>query len=1412
MNRKPRWRRRALVALAVLACLAAVALLGVRLYLTPARSADILRAEIARALGAEATLESASVGLFGETSVTGLVIPDPGGAAPFLTASEARLGLSAVGSLLGRRLPTDLRLDGVALTLRFDRDGNLLTKLPTPAGGGAFPAIDIRDARVTILQEGRRPFTLGGISATTRGEAITGTAADPDWGTFALSGSLKGEPAELALKLKHASADITPERLRSIPFVPTAVWDTIEAKGSSPLDVSLTFLGTSPYVKYGVGFSGLPLALIQAGRPPFRVEKASGTLDGDADTGFSLTGKLEDAAWGKWDAGVTLSNSDAETRITLKAPPVAVDPKKLATLPYVPAAVWEQVSVTGRTPADVLVRLSTRTDKVNYRVTVEPADSLVSVPSIGLNTRGVSGRAVIEDGLVTLEKVKGEAAGGTLGLNATLDFRGEATAMRFGLAVRGLGLRALPAKWELPKQLDGKITGDADLRLAVAGGKVKTSGSGKGRIDEATLAGFPVKHAIELRLQAEDGRIRFQPNLEPTALDDHLIFAAAPPPPPRPTPGSLAGSAANAVGSLARLAARGAGRLLDGMSWAEKLTRPGRPDTYLDARFALEDIDLVELAKRVEMPLPEGFSGRVSVDVNAGIPLNNAGDARAYRLQGKATSKRLLLAGVPLEDVKATLNYDKGLARLEGLSARLGSGRVSGTARAAISPPGDVVLTLDLENIEVSSLRALLPEGLRREATGTVSGRVSVAAPWDRAGDVLAYRGSGRLRAVNAGAFRVAAREAEADFLLNAGTLILSHLRADILGADITGEAGLNLRPPYRYTGTAAARGLDVALVPGIPAGLEGGVDASGKFAGSLGSASGAGRVRGTALRFMGLRAGPLQAKWSLADGKLVLTEVQGTFERGLVTGGGDLGPGAAGKLLLRVAGVDAAALGKRIPALGTLAGTIDAAIRAQLQPAGADVDVDLSSSRLRVGFIPLTRPKARVEMRGGRLSYTAEGEVFGGRMRTEGKWPPPPMGSVGQAHGRLRLQGVEVGRLASALGLGRGLSGQLFIDLPYRHDGPGGAPVGTGRFGVRDLRQGDAELADSIRGEVRLTPAGVFLRDVTGGVAGGQLRLQVSRRFNGGGWMDVSLTGADSGQLLAALGMDEETMSGPVEIRLRGEIGEEWTASGNLLLSRGKVLNVPVSEWNAPLDVAFSPEMGRATVQIRDSTAQVGGGRARLRAEARVGERVRVEGVVQLIDAGTASLAGLIGDVSSFARGRVTGRVDFAGSDVRSADDIGATVSATLRETQAGQLPILRALVPVVGPVLSSSVFEKGQIRGRLSGGVFRINELSLEGSSAQMWIDGTITTRGRLDLSVLARTSLSGRSNPILLRTLLRQVPAIGPVPVGLILRVLEAASDRVLYLKVTGTAKTPVVRAEALRILSDEAGRFLLRLVQP
>src|SRR5262249_28837570 len=159
-------------------------------------------------------------------------------------------------------------------------------------------------------------------------------------------------------------------------------------------------------------------------------------------------------------------------------------------LPYVPPDVWEQVQATGRTSADVRVRLWGTKPNVHYRVTLAPRDTRIHVAAIDLDADRTSGQVVVEDGPVTLRGVRGATADGTVETEGERDFAQPATKLRFRVNVAGLTLRKRPARWGLPSQIEGKLTAKANLTLRVRDGKTDTRGStGQGSITQAKLLG-----------------------------------------------------------------------------------------------------------------------------------------------------------------------------------------------------------------------------------------------------------------------------------------------------------------------------------------------------------------------------------------------------------------------------------------------------------------------------------------------------------------------------------------------------------------------------------------------------------------------------------------------------------------------------------------------------------------------------------------------------------------------------------------------------------------------------------------------------------------------------------------------------------------------------------------------------------
>jgi hypothetical protein len=215
----------------------------------------------------------------------------------------------------------------------------------------------------------------------------------------------------------------------------------------------------------------------------------------------------------------------------------------------VPPKVWEQVKASGKTPVEFTYRYNPQSATSHYRVALEPDGATVDVTALGLRAEGVRGKVVIEDDVVRLAGLRGQALAGEVRADAELDFRGDRPRLQFTVKVGGLDLKLLPALWNLPprlRKLTGRLSGEARLVVSLDG-EIETSGEGSGVISDVRIAELPAD-PIRLRLLATGRGFRFhQPDAPPDPDGDAppdevraavaaltTLFLCGPdPPPPR---------------------------------------------------------------------------------------------------------------------------------------------------------------------------------------------------------------------------------------------------------------------------------------------------------------------------------------------------------------------------------------------------------------------------------------------------------------------------------------------------------------------------------------------------------------------------------------------------------------------------------------------------------------------------------------------------------------------------------------------------------------------------------------------------------------------------------------------------------------------------------------------------------------
>ena len=250
------------------------------------------------------------------------------------------------------------------------------------------------------------------------------------------------------------------------------------------------------------------LRLNQEGHTKFAVDHINADLHKVGDH-LELEGSVDEPRWGKW---TLTGRSDWPVRngeVVLKTErPIHLTHAMLKSLPFVIPAAWEEVEAEGDAAVEIRLTFETDMADLHYHVALEPKHTTVRVSRIDLDVEQAEGRILIDDGLVQLRGVSGQAAGGEIHADGELDFRDEPSRLHFDLAVERLDVGKLPQWWNLPSDVEGRLTGKGELNVTVIDGKVQVDGDGQGVIDGARKAGAPAE-PIPLQLQGKDGRLRF---------------------------------------------------------------------------------------------------------------------------------------------------------------------------------------------------------------------------------------------------------------------------------------------------------------------------------------------------------------------------------------------------------------------------------------------------------------------------------------------------------------------------------------------------------------------------------------------------------------------------------------------------------------------------------------------------------------------------------------------------------------------------------------------------------------------------------------------------------------------------------------------------------------------------------------
>lgn len=256
--------------------------------------------------------------------------------------------------------------------------------------------------------------------------------------------------------------------------------------------------GSLPLVRVADG----AFTIRRDGRPDETFRNIALEFRGDGPQ-LQMQGSVNDPDWGPWTILGNKASASAPLAFNLRTKkPVHVTPDLLKRTPFVAATVWDHVTCEGDTPCELALQFNVA-PPMNYRVTLEPRNTRVYVRSIDLRSSEASGKVVVADDVLTLENVRGHAAGGELKLRSIMDFRGLDTIMKFTIEAGLLNLTELPTAWGVPA-LKGELNGKADLEVTSKNGRSIIRGAGEGIVRI-----FPLLRAIKVQLVADGQKLRF---------------------------------------------------------------------------------------------------------------------------------------------------------------------------------------------------------------------------------------------------------------------------------------------------------------------------------------------------------------------------------------------------------------------------------------------------------------------------------------------------------------------------------------------------------------------------------------------------------------------------------------------------------------------------------------------------------------------------------------------------------------------------------------------------------------------------------------------------------------------------------------------------------------------------------------
>ena len=838
------------------------------------------------------------------------------------------------------------------------------------------------------------------------------------------------------------------------------------------------------------------------------------------------------------------------------------------------------------------------------------------------------------------------------------------------------------------------------------------------------------------------------------------------------------------------------------------------------------------------------LQGRATADLTAMVSLASLRDPSTYRAEGAFRLSSIRWNTLDWSDLTGNWEWREGIAIIDKLEGRGSLGeRLSGTVEISSDLDGETTLQLEIADIPLnawtSAIVPFLPSGAQaaaRDVTdklqGEASAEIHLAVPSAQWQDIDTWSGEGIIRSESFTTFGMNLKQTVVRWQLQQNSLDAFDFQSHWENAIILGNAKIDFEAPFSFQVALALPDYEASRLLEstgltVPLEWEGRVEVSGDVKGELlplvWSAEGEGRVRNLRVPDVVI---PSEIPFSLA---VDAEETRLTVDHlpmwgGMVTVAGHL-PWAehlASRLVVRLEGIDSSQMEQRYfpfpeAPRGVFSGEFEVTSLEKLDSFSALGE--LSSSEWEMGLLRIENLAAGLHVVDGEVQVKLQGNALGGQLRLVGQSPL----DLSELHPweRLDFQGtvtLENARLEDAIRRMRRedaerlreLSGQLAGDWTVAWNPTDTFPQLRGRGVLRNVRWGREELLQTAEGELQLSGTTCEFRNVSAQLGRGRITGQAELPLAGGrrGSFNLLATRIDLRRVLAPWPEVAREFEGTLDSRIRGQFDANWRGTADCQVSRARYAGTEVRGLRLPVDWSYSPERGRITARIRETTLRVAQGRAIVRGELHWGRELELQGLARLSSINLRTLLRGVTSSASVPNGRLDGRLEFSGSRIRSMNDLRGSFVGTLGDAQVLRLPVMEAIVPALGSgQLSASAFDSSDIQLSLARGEVEVDRLAFASSAVQLLVTGRATLEGRLDLDVMAHLGQINTRTPLARALRASLLVAAPPAQLALLAQANDWLTNRLIFLRVGGTFRSPSVQLRPAATVGAEAVRFFL-----